>query len=147
MLTRALNDEVGCNNLLDIFYNTFHRKYSPLFCDFSRLAGEYIRQDELKCLKLSFVNNSVQENSKRYYILSCKCRGAKQKQYVPKKPYIQYLIHAGNPNRCLYFTTYMVPLPQFRSLALLKQSARTKFYEGYMNKKITSHKYCMIFCS
>lgn len=47
-------------NVLDILYNTFHGKYSPIFAispSFS--AGEYIRQNELKCLKLSFVNNSV----------------------------------------------------------------------------------------
>lgn len=149
MLTRGLSDKVGCIIIcLTYFIILFIGNIRPIFAispSFS--AGEYIRQNELKCLKLSFVNNSIQENSKRYYILSCKCRGAKQKQYVPKKPYIQYLIHAGNPNRRLYFTTYMVPLPQFRSRALLKQSARTKFHEGYMNKKITSHKYCMIFCN
>lgn len=138
MLTRGLSDKVGCNNLLVILYNTFHRKCSPLFCDFSRLAGEYIRQDELKCLKLSFVNNSVQENSKRYYILSCKCRGAKQKQYVPKKPYISSISFTRliQTDACI---SQLIWYPYHSFVRALE------LYEGYMYKKITSHKYCMTF--
>lgn len=48
-------DKVGCNNLLDILYNTFNRKYSPLFGDFALVfSGRIYKTGRIKVSEIIF---------------------------------------------------------------------------------------------
>lgn len=47
--------KVGCNNLLVILYNTFNRKYSPLFGDFALvISGRIYKTERIKVSQIIF---------------------------------------------------------------------------------------------